>query len=149
MANYVMSRTGAEIEEILNHAANEWSLISDETLTAAEWHHQITDIDYSEIVIMVTGFAPDSSGENIILKVNGTNYIWVWHQPNATVSTYHINCHRCGSGSYIETIGSAGKSPLYHIAMHDETHTSIETIQLDSTVSQIPIGCKITVIGRK
>ena len=39
MANYTLNRTGAQIESILNHAANEWTVIEDVTLSAAESAH--------------------------------------------------------------------------------------------------------------
>ena len=37
MANYTLNRTGAQIDAILNHAANEWTVIEDVTLSAEEW----------------------------------------------------------------------------------------------------------------
>ena len=152
MANYTLNRTGAQIDAILNHAANEWAVIEDATLSAAESAHEKTGISCSEIVVMVAGFSPASAGENMTLAINGTNVLSVWHNAPQVNSAYKIRALPVMTGCYIDSVGGASQwqnfSPLYFSAVQDTAHSKIESVKLSAASGTFPIGCKITIIGR-
>ena len=152
MANYTLNRTGAQIDAILNHAANEWTVIEDATLSAAESAHEKTGISCSEIVVMVAGFSPVSAGENVTLAVNGTNVLSVWHNAPQVNSAYKIRALPVSTGCYIDSMGGASQwqnfSPLYFSAVQDAAHSKIERVKLSAASGSFPVGCKITIIGR-
>ena len=152
MASYTFSRTGAEIEGILDHAANQWTVIEDVTLSAAESAHEKTGISCSEIVVMVAGFSPTSAGENMTLTINGTNVLAVWHNAPQVNSAYKIRALPVSTGCYIDSMGGASQwqnfSPLYFSAIQDASHSKIESVKLSAASGSFPTGCKITIIGR-
>ena len=151
MANYTLNRTGAQIDAILNHAANEWTVIEDVTLSAAEWGHEKTGLNCSEVLITVLGFVPDTGGENVKLFVNGVECVAVWHNANQGNSFYRARALPVETGCYIEASGAPSAwqnySPTYNGVVRDAANSRIASVQVRAD-STFPIGCKITIIGR-
>ena len=152
MASYTFSRTGAEIEGILDHAANQWTVIEGATLTAEEWRHEKTDLSLSEVVVVISGFAPGTNGENVKLIVNGIECVQVWHNAPQVNSYYHIRALPLSQGCYIEATGGSSQwknfSPLYTGIVSDATDSRITSVKIMPTSSSFPVGCTITMIGR-
>lgn len=151
MANYTLNRTGAQIDAILNHAANEWTVIEDVTLSAAEWGHEKTGLNCSEVLITVSGHVPNTNGENVMLFVNDTECISVWHSGNQGNSFYRARALPVETGCYIEASGAPSAwqnySPTYNGVVRDAANSRIASVQVRAD-STFPIGCKITIIGR-
>lgn len=151
MANYTLNRTGAQIDAILNHAANEWTVIDDVTLSAEEWGHEKTGLNYSEVLITVLGFVPDANGENVKLFINGVECVAVWHNANQGNSFYRARALPVSSGCYIDVSGGSGTwqnySPTYNGVVRDAANSKIASVKINAN-SSFPAGCKITIIGR-
>ena len=153
MANYTLNRTGAQIDAILNHAANEWTVIEDVTLSTEEREHEKTGMNCSEVIITVTGYTPPTGGDNMKLSINGSSdELAVWHNANQPNSGYGVRVLPISSGCYMHCHGGASQwqnySPLYMTVWNDATNSTIKTVKLRPSNSSFPAGCKITIIGR-
>ena len=151
MANYTLNRTGAQIDAILNHAANEWTVIENVTLRAEEWGHEKTGLNLSEVLITVSGFVPGKNGENVNLLVNGKQCVSVWHNANQGNSFYRARALPVSSGCYIDVSGGSSTwqnySPTYNGVVRDAANSKIASVKVKAN-SSFHAGCKITIIGR-
>lgn len=148
---YIQGNVGGGWKKMYVDDGGKWATIDDVTLEAEEWGHEITNLNLSEVLITVSGFAPGTDGENVKLLVNGAECVSVWHNANQGNSFYRAKALPVESGCYIEASGGSGTwqnySPTYNGVVRDAVNSKIVSVKVNAN-SSFPANCKIAIIGR-